>query len=208
MRVVVEDDQLSLAIGKGGQNARLAAKLTGMKIDLLSEGEERRRNEAERLMRIEVETLPGVGEKVAESLIKAGIETAADLAAASLLQLIELPGIGAKTGEKLLAVAREAVAQRAVEVEAEMRRRMLEARAAAEADAEAGDAADPAEMDAGDHGSESDSAGEVTETVSEPDPELAPSGDGSHHSGDESLLPADEGTPEATEAAGGAAGER
>jgi transcription termination/antitermination protein NusA len=151
MRVVVEDDQLSLAIGKGGQNARLAAKLTGMKIDLLSEGEERRRNEAERLMRIEVESLPGVGEKVAESLIKAGIETAADLAAASLLDLMELPGIGAKTAEKLLALAREAVAQRAVEVEAEMRQRTLAARAAAEAEADLEGGADAgAMMDAGD----------------------------------------------------------
>jgi len=151
MRVVVEDDQLSLAIGKGGQNARLAAKLTGMKIDLLSEGEERRRNEAERLMRIEVESLPGVGEKVAESLIKAGIETAADLAAASLLNLMELPGIGAKTAEKLLALAREAVSQRAVEVEAEMRQRTLAARAAAEAEADLDGGSDTrALMDAGD----------------------------------------------------------
>jgi transcription termination/antitermination protein NusA len=131
MRVVVEDDQLSLAIGKGGQNARLAAKLTGMKIDLLSEGEERRRSEAERLMRIEVESLPGIGEKVAEVLIRSGIETAAELAAAQLDQLVELPGIGAKTAEKLLASAREALAQRAVEVEAILRERAQEARAAA-----------------------------------------------------------------------------
>ena len=131
MRVVVEDDQLSLAIGKGGQNARLAAKLTGMKIDLLSEGEERRRSEAERLMRIEVESLPGIGEKVAEVLIRSGIETAAELAAAQLDQLVELPGIGAKTAEKLLASAREAVAQRAVEVETILRERAQEARAAA-----------------------------------------------------------------------------
>jgi N utilization substance protein A len=47
--VVVPDSQLSLAIGKKGQNARLAAKLTGMRIDVKSEtevGEERRRQEA------------------------------------------------------------------------------------------------------------------------------------------------------------------
>jgi N utilization substance protein A len=133
MRVVVEDDQLSLAIGKGGQNARLAAKLTGMKIDLLSEGEERRRNEVEQLMRLEVEHLPGVGEKVAESLIRAGIETAAELAAADLAQLMALPGIGEKTAEKLLAISREAVAQRAVEVEAVMAERAAAASAAAHA---------------------------------------------------------------------------
>jgi N utilization substance protein A len=133
MRVVVEDDQLSLAIGKGGQNARLAAKLTGIKIDLMSEGEVERRNEVERLMQIEVEHLAGVGEKMAESLIKAGIETAGDLAAAKLEQLVELPGIGAKTAEKLLALAREAIAQRAVEVEALLSQRAAEAAKAAEA---------------------------------------------------------------------------
>ncbi len=126
MCVVVEDDQLSLAIGKGGQNARLAAKLTGMRIDLMSEGEVEHRSEVEQLMRIEIEHLAGVGEKLAESLIKAGIETAADLAAADLSALVELPGIGDKTAEKLLALAREALAQRAVEVEGLMSERSAE----------------------------------------------------------------------------------
>jgi N utilization substance protein A len=148
MRVVVEDDQLSLAIGKGGQNARLAAKLTGMKIDLMSEGEEERRNEVEQLMRVEVENLSGVGEKVAESLIRAGIETAGDLAGASVEQLVELPGIGAKTAEKLLSLASEAVAQRAVEVEEILAQRAAEAQAAEEAAlaAEAEAAAQEAEV--------------------------------------------------------------
>jgi len=143
VRVVVEDDQLSLAIGKGGQNARLAAKLTGMKIDLMSEGEEQRRNEVERLMQIEVEHLPGVGEKLAESLIRAGIETAGDLAAVKLEQLVELPGIGQKTAEKLLVLAREAIAERAVEVDALLTQRAAEAAEAALA-AEAAEAAQAA----------------------------------------------------------------
>ncbi len=148
MRVVVDDDQLSLAIGKGGQNARLAARLTGMKIDLMSEGEERRLTEVEQLMRLEVEHLPGVGEKVAESLIRAGIETAAELAAADLDQLVALPGIGEKTAEKLLAIGREAVAQRAVEVEAIMAERVAAARAAVAAAVAAEEAAVAAEESA------------------------------------------------------------
>ncbi len=150
IRVIVDDDQLSLAIGKGGQNARLAAKLTGMRIDLMSEGEEERRNEVEQLMRIEVEHLSGVGEKLAESLIRAGIETAADLAAAELSQLTALPGIGEKTAEKLLAIAREAVAQRAVEIDAVMKERAAAA-AAADEDAAAGaETADEAAVPAAD----------------------------------------------------------
>ncbi len=142
VKVVVEDDQLSLAIGKGGQNARLAAKLTGLKIDLTSEGEVERRHEAERLMRIEVEHMPGVGEKMAESLIRAGIETAAELAAAKPEDLVALPGIGAKTAEKLLALAREAVASRATEVEAILSQRAeLALKAAVSGKAAVGEAA-------------------------------------------------------------------
>jgi len=105
MHVIVADDQLSLAIGKGGQNARLAAKLTGWKIDLTSRSEERKRQEHEQASRIEVEKLD-LGEATTERLIGAGIETVQELAAASLETLLGIPGIGEKTAEKLLATAR------------------------------------------------------------------------------------------------------
>ena len=124
MVVVVADDQLSLAIGKGGQNARLAARLTGWKIDLVSKSEEKRRQELERSARIEVEKL-GLGEATTEKLISAGIETVHELLATSLEKLVEIPGIGDKTAEKVLATAKE----------------YLEAHAAAEA------AAPPAELE-------------------------------------------------------------
>jgi N utilization substance protein A len=104
MHVIVADDQLSLAIGKGGQNARLAAKLTGWKIDLTSKSEEKKRQEHEQASRIEVEKLD-LGEATTERLIGAGIETAQELAAASLESLQDIPGIGEKTAEKLLATA-------------------------------------------------------------------------------------------------------
>jgi N utilization substance protein A len=108
MVVVVADDQLSLAIGKGGQNARLAARLTGWKIDLISKSDQKKREEVERSTRIEVEKL-GLGEATTEKLITAGIETLQELLAAPLSRLVEIPGIGEKTAEKVLATANEYV---------------------------------------------------------------------------------------------------
>jgi transcription termination factor NusA len=104
MYVVVADDQLSLAIGKGGQNARLAAKLTGWKIDLIPKSEELKRQEAKRAARIEIEKLE-LGEATTEKLISAGIETVHELAGTPLEKLVEIPGVGEKTADKLLAAA-------------------------------------------------------------------------------------------------------
>jgi len=109
MYVVVADDQLSLAIGKGGQNARLAARLTGWKIDLNSKSEEKKRQELQRASRIEIEKLE-LGEATTEKLISAGIETVQELVDAPLAKLVEIPGIGEKTAEKLLTVAQEYLA--------------------------------------------------------------------------------------------------
>ncbi|MCC6349726.1 MAG: transcription termination/antitermination protein NusA [Candidatus Eisenbacteria bacterium] len=112
MIVVVADDQLSLAIGKGGQNARLAARLTGWKIDLVSKSEEKKRHELERASRLEVERLE-LGEATTEKLISAGIETVQELVATPLEKLIEIPGVGEKTAEKVLATAQEFMAAQA-----------------------------------------------------------------------------------------------
>ena len=107
--VVVADDQLSLAIGKGGQNARLAARLTGWKIDLVSKTDEKKRQELARASRIEVEQLD-LGDATTEKLISAGIETVQELLATPLDKLVEIPGIGEKTAERIMAVANEYVA--------------------------------------------------------------------------------------------------
>jgi N utilization substance protein A len=109
MVVVVADDQLSLAIGKGGQNARLAARLTGWKIDLISKTEQKKREDVERANRVEVEKLD-LGEATTEKLISAGIETVQELLSTPLEKLIEIPGIGEKTAEKVLVTAQEYVA--------------------------------------------------------------------------------------------------
>jgi N utilization substance protein A len=109
MIVVVADDQLSLAIGKGGQNARLAARLTGWKIDLVSKSDQRKREDLEKATRVEVEKLE-LGEATTEKLISAGIETLQELLGTPLEKLVEIPGIGEKTAEKLLQTAQEYLA--------------------------------------------------------------------------------------------------
>ncbi len=117
MIVVVADDQLSLAIGKGGQNARLAARLTGWKIDLISKSEEKKRQDVERANRLEVERLE-LGEATTEKLISAGIETVQELLATPFEKLVEIPGIAEKTAEKVLATAQEFMAAHVAATEA------------------------------------------------------------------------------------------
>jgi N utilization substance protein A len=97
--VIVPDNQLSLAIGKKGQNARLAAKLTGMRIDIKSEGEvdaERAQAEAQELGRQALAGLPGVDDALMETFAGAGIASPAAVAEAGVGKLGELEGIGGR----------------------------------------------------------------------------------------------------------------
>jgi N utilization substance protein A len=113
---VVEDDQLSLAIGKKGQNVRLASALIGLKIEIKGETEVKgevaealtRMLQASRMRQMTLSEIPGVGEKTAAKLTEAGIETLADLLEKSAEELSEIPGIGAATAEKILESARAA----------------------------------------------------------------------------------------------------
>jgi N utilization substance protein A len=106
VKVIVPDDQLSLAIGKGGQNARLAAKLTGWKIDIVGETEHSRELEMDLVMRRDLSELPGVGPKLARSLAEAGYRHVQDLDGVSTEDLLLVPGLGPKTAEKIsIAVA-------------------------------------------------------------------------------------------------------
>jgi N utilization substance protein A len=105
--VIVKDDQLSLAIGKNGQNVRLASKLTGWKIDIVSssQNQEVMRKKAEEafiLTAPPLEKIEGIGAKAAERLKAAGFNTVADLQDITLERLTEIPGIGPKTAEKIL----------------------------------------------------------------------------------------------------------
>jgi N utilization substance protein A len=113
---VVEDDQLSLAIGKKGQNVRLASALIGMKIEIKGESEVKgevaealsRMLQASRRRQSPVAEIPGIGEKTAERLAEAGIATLGDLLGKSAEELAEIPGIGEKSAEKILESARAA----------------------------------------------------------------------------------------------------
>ncbi len=106
LEVVVDDMQLSLAIGKKGQNVRLAAKLLGWKIDIKSE--EEKRQEVEQQMSALVtqtvtplELVTGLGEGLVEKLKAAGVNTVESLADMTPEQLEAIEGIGPKTVEKI-----------------------------------------------------------------------------------------------------------
>jgi N utilization substance protein A len=107
MEVIVDDTQLSLAIGKKGQNVRLAAKLLGWKIDIKSEEEKRREVESAMAALVSpgapVSVLMefGLAENVVGQLIAGGVSTIEKLGGMTPEQLEELPGIGAAVVERI-----------------------------------------------------------------------------------------------------------
>jgi N utilization substance protein A len=111
LEVIVDDTQLSLAIGKKGQNVRLAAKLLGWKIDIKSE-EEKRQEVEERMQAMgggpttPIEQITELGDSILEKLIAAGVTTVEALADMTPEQLEEIPGIGEKTLEKISVAVR------------------------------------------------------------------------------------------------------
>jgi N utilization substance protein A len=107
MEVIVDDSQLSLAIGKKGQNVRLAAKLLGWRIDIKSE--EETRQEVESAMAalvapgapVSVLIDFGLGERLAEVLVESGIVTVEKLGSMTPEELEDIQGIGPKMVEKI-----------------------------------------------------------------------------------------------------------
>jgi len=111
IEVIVDDTQLSLAIGKKGQNVRLAAKLLGWKIDIKSE--EEKRQEVEQQMQAltggpstPIEQVTELGDGIIQKLVAAGITTVETLADMTPEQLEEIPGIGEKTLERISVAVR------------------------------------------------------------------------------------------------------
>ncbi|MBN3039304.1 MAG: transcription termination/antitermination protein NusA [Candidatus Omnitrophica bacterium] len=98
-KVLVADDQLSLAIGKRGQNVRLACKLTGWDIDIKSATETDKE-------KADLEKLAGIGEKIRTALESAGYKSVKKLAAADVSELTRIKGIGEKKAEKIIAQAK------------------------------------------------------------------------------------------------------
>src|SRR5579872_1056938 len=105
LEIIVEDTQLSLAIGKKGQNVRLASKLIGWNVDIKSEEEKRQEIEAQMAALTAPGTplseLQGMGPKTVEKIEAAGISTIERLADMTPEQLMEIPGIGEKMVEKI-----------------------------------------------------------------------------------------------------------
>jgi len=200
LEVIVDDSQLSLAIGKKGQNVRLAAKLLGWKIDIKSE--EEKRQEVEEQMRgmmtpqaTPLESVPDLEPGIVEKLVAAGITTVEQVADMTPEQLEEVPGIGPKTVEKIsIAVnnyfssleAAEALPDAGEElgedVPAEEEARELAAEEAASAEDEAGESPDEVEA-AG-----RDEEAEESEIATAAEPDVA-AGEEGGQAGDEEGLP-------------------
>jgi N utilization substance protein A len=100
MELIVPDDKLSLAIGKKGQNVRLASQLTGWKIDIHSESKIR---ELEAQAKHAMASLGSVGPDVAETLFRLGWRSVADLADAVPEELAGVPGLGGVENAKKIA---------------------------------------------------------------------------------------------------------
>ena len=126
--VIVNDDQLSKAIGKEGKNVRLAAKLTEWKIDLISSRENSTRQRVTDEINMNLSELTGVSEEILAGLLEAGIATIDELAAETLERLQGIEGIDEASADELLATA---------QATSEELRRMIEKQVAEEMEKEA-----------------------------------------------------------------------
>jgi N utilization substance protein A len=122
MEVIVAEDQLSLAIGKRGQNVRLAGKLVGWNLDIMSEAEKKAEVEAEmeRMAQAsqELASLPEIEAPVAQLLLDAGFRTVEEVSLASLDDLTGIEGIDEETAISIHDAAEVALAQQIAEAEA------------------------------------------------------------------------------------------
>jgi N utilization substance protein A len=114
MELIVPDDKLSLAIGKKGQNVRLASQLTGWRIDIHSESKVRELEEQARRSLAEIE---GSSDELADTLFKLGWRSSEDVARGKIEELGAVPGVGGPAGAERL----KAAAARQVELEKQRR---------------------------------------------------------------------------------------
>jgi N utilization substance protein A len=126
MEVIVPDDQLSLAIGKRGQNVRLGSKLTGWHIDVKSESKYQKtlKEGYQSLL-----ALPGIGEATADHLYEVGFGSAEDVASAEIEELAAVPGISQQKAENFIQAAKAYLAARQEEATAQERQGEAEAAA-------------------------------------------------------------------------------
>ncbi len=105
-QIIVAEDQLSLAIGKHGQNVRLASRLIGWDLDIRTRQEIVQEKEIAKKARQEM-LLDGVGDKIVNALIEAGFDSLEKIKDATVEQLVQVKGIGAKKAEKIIEAAKE-----------------------------------------------------------------------------------------------------
>jgi N utilization substance protein A len=108
MEVIVPDEFLSIAIGKNGQNVRLASKLTGWRIDVKSE---EKYSNALRTGYESLLALPGMEKAIANDLYEAGCYSIEELSKANVDELTQISGIDAEKAEKLIEAAKEMSAE-------------------------------------------------------------------------------------------------
>lgn len=106
--VIVDPDQLSLAIGKRGQNARLTAKLTGWRVDIQRDEDQISFEEKVALAISRLAAVEGVGEELAENLVQAGFLTMEGILAADTGDLAEVEGLDDEQAEKIRAAVEKA----------------------------------------------------------------------------------------------------
>jgi N utilization substance protein A len=123
---VVDDDQLSLAIGREGKNVRLAAKLTGWKIDLVSASEHYLRQRLAEELSLAIAEMPGVDEATAAQLTSAGIETVDQMAVVTEEQLELLAGMDPEKAGELIATAQATLEELRKQVEEMIEREKAE----------------------------------------------------------------------------------
>lgn len=125
--VVAPEEQLSLAIGKKGQNTRLASRLTGYHIDLIGAKEFAKRQSTVEALQVKVRDLE-LGPKLKEKLLAAEYETAQALVQAGVQTLREIPGIGDKTAAKIFSAAEKAIEEKRAELAPEKEKKKTKKR--------------------------------------------------------------------------------
>jgi N utilization substance protein A len=119
VEVVVPDEQLSLAIGRRGQNVRLASQLTGWQIDIITESQDSERRQREFAERTSLfQEALDVDEVIAQLLVTEGFATVEDLAYVDSYEVAEIEGFDEETAEELQARARDFLDKKAAELDA------------------------------------------------------------------------------------------
>ena len=119
VEVVVPDEQLSLAIGRRGQNVRLASQLTGWQIDIITESQDSERRQREFAERTQLfQEALDVDEVIAQLLVTEGFATVEDLAWVEPYEISDIEGFDEETAEELQARARDFLEKQAAEQDA------------------------------------------------------------------------------------------